>query len=111
VARRAPTEGPDPGVGLYVTTEAPVTPEQMKIITPTPGWDAQIFAAAAGPPKEIEEWGEQIGEVKNADKEEEVQLHLGTAAKYFLIWFTKASPASDQEGRFQVEISDVKLTE
>ena len=40
-----------------------------------------------------------------------MQLHLGGAAKYFLIWFTKASPASDQEGRFQVEISDIKLFE
>lgn len=103
--------GPDPGVGLYVTTQAPVTPQTMKIVTPTPGWDAQIFAAAAGPPEEIEEWGEQIGEVKDAAKEEEVDLHLGQAAKYFLIWFTKAAPASDQEGRFQVEISDVKLLE
>jgi serine/threonine protein kinase len=103
--------GPDPGVGLYVTTEAAVTPGQMKIVTPTPGWDAQIFAASAGPPDEIEGWGEQVGEVKNASKEEEVQLHLPQAAKYFLIWFTKASPASDQEGRFQVEISDVKLIE
>ena len=104
-------EGPDPGVGLYVTTQAAVTPDKMKIITPTPGWEAQIYAAASGPPEEIEEWGEAIGEVKNAGKEEEVQLHLGQAAKYFLIWFTKASPASDQEGRFQVEISDVKLFE
>ncbi|MGH2940177.1 MAG: protein kinase domain-containing protein [Solirubrobacterales bacterium] len=104
-------EGPNPGVGLYVTTQAAVTPNTMKIITPTPGWDAQIYAAASGPPEEIEEWGEAIGEVTNASKEEEVQLHLGQAAKYFLIWFTKASPASDQEGRFQVEISDVKLFE
>jgi serine/threonine protein kinase len=104
-------EGPDPGVGLYVTTQAPATPNKMKIITPTPGWDAQIFAAASGPPEGIEEWGEQVGEVKNAAKEEEVQLHLGKAAKYFLIWFTKASPATDQEGRYQVEISDVKLFE
>ncbi|HEY2054500.1 MAG TPA: protein kinase [Solirubrobacterales bacterium] len=103
--------GPDPGVGLYVTTEAPATPGTMKIITPTPGWDAQIFAAAAGPPEGIEGWGEQIGEVNNAEKEIEVQLHLGQAAKYFLIWFTKAAPAIDQEGRFQVEISDVKLFE
>jgi len=103
--------GPDPGVGLYVTTQAAVTPKTMKIITPTPGWDAQIFAAAAGPPEEIEGWDEPIGEVQNAGKEEEVQLHLGQAAKYFLIWFTKAAPASDQEGRFQVEISDVKLFE
>ncbi|MBS1679971.1 MAG: serine/threonine protein kinase [Actinobacteria bacterium] len=103
--------GPDPGVGIYVTAKADATPEKMIIRSPTPGWDAQIFAAAAGPPGEIEEWGEQVGEVTGAAKEEEVQLHLGQAAKYFLIWFTKASPASDQEGRYQVEISDIKLFE
>ena len=104
-------EGPDPGVGIYVTSKAASSPKTMKILSPTPGWDAQIFAAAAGPPDAIEEWGEQVGEVKDAGKEEEVHLHLGGAAKYFLIWFTKASPASDQEGRFQVEISDIKLFE
>jgi eukaryotic-like serine/threonine-protein kinase len=104
-------EGPDPGVGIYVTSKAAASPKTMKILSPTPGWDAQIFAAAAGPPEGIEEWGEQVGEVKNAGKEEEVDLHLSGAAKYFLIWFTKASPASDQEGRFQVEISDIKLFE
>jgi serine/threonine-protein kinase len=103
--------GPDPGVGLYVTTKAAVSPQTMKILSPTPGWDAQIFAAAAGPPEEIGEWGEPVAEIKNAGKEEEVDLHLAGASKYFLIWFTKASPASDQEGRFQVEISDVKLFE
>jgi hypothetical protein len=104
-------EGPDPGVGIYVTTKAAASPKTMKIISPTPGWDAQIFAAAAGPPEGIEEWGEQVGEVKDAGKEEEVQLHLGGAAQYFLIWFTKASPASDQPDRYQVEISDIKLFE
>jgi serine/threonine-protein kinase len=103
--------GPDPGVGIYVTTKAVASPSKMKILSPTPGWTAQIFAAPAGPPEAIEEWGEPIAEVKDAGKEEEVQLHLGEASKYFLIWFTKASPASDQEGRFQVEISDVKLFE
>jgi serine/threonine protein kinase len=103
--------GPDPGVGIYVTSTAPASPQTMKILSPTPGWDAQIFAAPAGPPEEIEEWGEAVGEVKDAGKEEEARLHLGQAAKYFLLWFTKASPASDQDGRFQVEISDVKLFE
>ena len=104
--------GPDPGVGIYVTSKAASDAGQDdRSITPTPGWDAQIFAAAAGPPEEIEEWGEPIGEVKNADKEEEIAAAPRPAAKYFLIWFTKASPASDQEGRFQVEISDIKLFE
>jgi serine/threonine-protein kinase len=103
--------GPDPGVGIYVTSEGAGTPDKMVVRTPTPGWNAQVFAAAAGPPEEIEEWGEPIGEVKNADKTAEIKLHLGSAAKYFLLWFTKASPAGDQEGTYQVEISDIKLSE
>jgi tRNA A-37 threonylcarbamoyl transferase component Bud32 len=102
-------EGPDPGVGLYVTTKSTVTPTSMIIHTPTPGWDAQIFATASSPPEEVTEWGEPVGEVTDAKGTEEVELHLGSPAKYFLIWFNKAAPARDQEGRYQVEISDVKL--
>ena len=45
----------------------------------------------------------------DAAKNEEVELHLGSPAKYFLIWFNKAAPSRDQEGRYQIEISDVKL--
>ncbi len=41
--------GPDPGVGVYVTTSSPARPTKMIVRTPTPGWDAQVFAAAAGP--------------------------------------------------------------
>ncbi len=101
--------GPDPGVGLYVTTKSPAKPKQMVVRTPTPGWDAQIFATAAGPPEELSEWGEPVGEVTNASSVQTIDLNLTSPAKYFLIWFNKASPARDQEGRYQVEISDVKL--
>jgi tRNA A-37 threonylcarbamoyl transferase component Bud32 len=104
-------EGPDPGVGLYVTAKSNVTPAAMIVRTPTPGWDAEIFASSAGPPGEVSEWGEPIGEVTDAKAVEEVELHLGAPAKYFLIWFNKAAPARDQEGRYQVEISDVKLVD
>jgi eukaryotic-like serine/threonine-protein kinase len=103
--------GPNPGVGLYVTTTSPATPSEMVIHTPTPGWDAQIYATASEPPEALSEWGEPVGEVADAGKTEEVELHLATPAKYFLLWFNKAAPAADQEGRFQVEISDVKLVE
>ena len=101
--------GPDPGVGLYLTTKSTAAPSQMVIRTPTPGWDAEIFAAASGPPEELSGWGEPVGEVAEAGSSEEVDLNLTAPAKYFLIWFNKAAPARDQEGRFQVEISDVKL--
>ena len=48
-------------------------------------------------------------EVTDASDSEEIELHLASPAKYFLIWFNRASPARDQEGRYQIEISDVKL--
>ena len=103
--------GPDPGVGLYVTADAAASPKSMVVNTPTPGWDAQIYAAPSGPPDEVSEWGEPVAEVTGAEKTEEIHLHLAGAAKYFLIWFTKASTAADQEDRYQVEISNVKLIE
>jgi eukaryotic-like serine/threonine-protein kinase len=104
-------EGPDPGVGLYVTAKSTATPAAMIVRTATPGWDAEIFASASGPPGEVSGWGEPVGEVTDAKELEEVELHLGSPAKYFLIWFNKAAPARDQEGRYQVEISDVKLVD
>ena len=101
--------GPDPGVGLYVTTKSPATPSKLVVRTPTPGWDAEVFAATTGPPGELSEWGEPVGEIADAGATEEVELDVPSPAKYFLIWFNKAAPARDQEGRYQVEISDVKL--
>jgi eukaryotic-like serine/threonine-protein kinase len=101
--------GPDPGVGLYVTTKTAAKPSTMAIRTPSPGWDAEIFAAASGPPSELSEWGEPVGEVTDAGGSDEVDLNVTIPARYFLIWFNKAAPARDQEGRYQVEISDVKL--
>jgi eukaryotic-like serine/threonine-protein kinase len=103
--------GTDPGVGLYVTAKSTSSPAAIVIKTPTPGWDAQIYAAASGPPEEVSEWGEPIGEVTDAEDTEEIELHLASPAKYFLIWFNRAAPARDQESRYQVEISDVKLIE
>ncbi len=103
--------GPNPGVGLYVTAKSTAIPARMVVQTPSPGWDAEVYAVASGPPEELSEWGEPIGEVTEAEETEEIELNLATPAKYFLLWFTKAAPSRDQEGRYQVEISDIKLIE
>jgi serine/threonine-protein kinase len=102
--------GPDPGVGIYVTT-SPATPRRMIIRTPTPGWDAEIFAAASGPPETLStEWGEPVGEVVGASSTEEIELDVVKPSRYFLIWFNKASEARDPNGGpFQIEISNVEL--
>jgi serine/threonine-protein kinase len=101
--------GPDPGVGIYVTTTSPATPKRMIVRTPTPGWNAQVFAAPAGPPSDITGWDEPVGEAEEAEEAQEIDLTVRQPSTYFLLWFTKASPARDQEGRYQIEISDIKL--
>jgi eukaryotic-like serine/threonine-protein kinase len=100
--------GPNPGVGLYLVAKAPASPKEM-IIRGAAGWDAEIYASASGPPEEVSKWGEPVGNVSDAKSFEEVELHLPSSAKYFLVWFTKAAPSQDQEGRYRIEISDVKL--
>jgi eukaryotic-like serine/threonine-protein kinase len=101
--------GPDPGVGIYVTTSSPMRPKKMVVRTPTPGWDAEVFAASSGPPEELPGWGEAIGEAINAGSREEISLDLDKPSRYFLLWFNKLSEARDQEGRYQVEISNIEL--
>jgi hypothetical protein len=101
--------GPNPGVGLYLTTKSPATPSKLVVRTPTPGWDAEIYAVTTGPPSELSEWGEPVGDITNAGSTAETDLNVTSPAKYFLIWFNKAAEARDQEGRYQVEISDIKL--
>ena len=66
--------GPNPGVGIYVTTTSPATPKRMIVPTPTSGWDAEVFAAASGPPEELSEWGDPVGEVVDASDVDEVDL-------------------------------------
>ncbi|HXS47511.1 MAG TPA: hypothetical protein VN756_08615, partial [Solirubrobacterales bacterium] len=101
--------GPDPGVGVYVTTSSPATPTKMIVRTPTAGWDAQVFAAPAGPPSDLSGWDEPVGDVSDAGATQEIDLDVNQPSTYFLLWFTKASEARDQAGRYQIEISDIKL--
>jgi serine/threonine-protein kinase len=101
--------GPNPGVGIYVTADAPARPRKMIITTPSSGWDAEVFATDSGPPEELSEWGDPVGEIVDASDVVEVGLDVKRPSRYFLIWINKAAEARDQAGRYQVEISDVKL--
>jgi eukaryotic-like serine/threonine-protein kinase len=101
--------GPDPGVGIYVTTSTLATPSKMIVRTPTPGWDAQVFAVPSGPPEELSGWEEPVGIAVEASSTEEIDLTVPQPSRYFLLWFNKASEARDQYGGYQVEISDIEL--
>jgi hypothetical protein len=81
----------------------------MVVKSPTTGWDAAVYASSSGPPEELSEWGEPVGEVVDADSTEEIALNVRRPSRYFLLWINKASEARDQAGRYQVEISDIAL--
>jgi serine/threonine-protein kinase len=101
--------GPSPGVGIFVTTPSPVRPSEMVVKSPTEGWDAEVYAAADGPPEDLAGWGEPVGEASDAGATEEIRLDVPRPSRYFLLWIVKSSEARDQAGRYQVEISDISL--
>jgi serine/threonine-protein kinase len=97
------------GVGLYVSTEQPVAPLTMSVTSPVGGWDAAVYGAPAGPPAEIEGWGEELGSVDGAPTNAEIQLTATDENQFFLLWFTKVAPSSDEFGGNRAEISEIEL--
>ncbi len=96
------------GVGLAIDAGATVTAKTMVIRSPTPGYNAQIYETSGSPPSDLPSWGQPVATVSNAGGNETVALQ-GKAAKSFLIWVTKLPSAEDDPGRYQMEISDVRL--
>jgi tRNA A-37 threonylcarbamoyl transferase component Bud32 len=95
-----------PGVGLYVDAGELVSPTQLVIETPTPGWDLEVYGAAEGPPEALADWEGPIGVGTAAGREETVPLSPPAPFRYFLIWIT--SPAQTDDG-YGAEIADARL--
>jgi eukaryotic-like serine/threonine-protein kinase len=96
-----------PGVGLIVDAGEPVQGTSMSISSSEGGWDADIYAAADGPPESLEEWGEPVGGVADAEADQQIDLIVPAPAQYYLIWFTKLAGSP---GEYKVEISEALLT-
>jgi len=98
------------GVGLIVAVAGdPVTASEMEIRAATSGWDAEIYAAAEGPPEDLASWGTPVGSVRDAGTRETIPLQMTAPARYFLVWITKPPGSNEQQGRFQMQISDVRV--
>ncbi len=96
------------GVGLTIDAGTTVTARSMQIRSPTPGWDASIYEFSGPPPSELSGWGQPVATVSDGGGNETIRLP-GRAAQSFLIWITKPPHAKDDPGRYQMEISDVRL--
>jgi serine/threonine-protein kinase len=96
------------GVGLSIDAGGSVTAKSMVIRSLTPGYDAEIYQADGSPPDQLSDWGQPVANVSNGRENETVTLP-GKAAQSFLIWITQAPTAEDDPGRYQMEISDIRL--
>lgn len=95
-----------PGVGLIVDAGSPADGTSLNVSSTKGGWAADIYAAAKGPPETLEEWGEPVGAVADAEADQSIELEVPEPARFYLIWITTL--ASAEEG-FKVEIEEVGL--
>ncbi|MEA2466006.1 MAG: eukaryotic-like serine/threonine-protein kinase, partial [Thermoleophilaceae bacterium] len=95
---------PKPGVGIYVTAEAPVAARRLEVLSTTPGWTAQVYAAPTTPASTLAGWGRPIARL-HGDRKETVALRTPAGQRYrsYLIWIEKLPPGG------KVELSEVRL--
>jgi eukaryotic-like serine/threonine-protein kinase len=95
------------GVGLIVETAEPVEARELSVTTSEPGWTAEVYAAADGPPADLEGWGEPLGELTADEEESSVTLTQPEPSSFYLVWITELADAS---GGYSAAIGDVSLT-
>jgi serine/threonine-protein kinase len=95
---------PKPGVGLYITASAPTAARELEILSPTPGWTAQVYAAPTAPATTLAGWGSPIARV-NATNKTRVKLNTPAGRRFrsYLIWIVKLPSGG------QVKLSEVRL--
>jgi tRNA A-37 threonylcarbamoyl transferase component Bud32 len=92
-----------PGVGIYVDAQ-PKTPARfLRVLSPTPGYTADVFVADSGPPDDLAQWT-KVGHVTDAPRRADIKLSGTAAHRYFLLWITKLPP--DEE---HAEVGELAL--
>jgi serine/threonine-protein kinase len=83
------------GVGLIVNPRAPVAARALDIVTPTPGWSAEVYASEDRP-DELADWT-RIGSAPTVEEGQRIDLDTaGQTFSYYLLWIT-ALPEDEQK--------------
>jgi tRNA A-37 threonylcarbamoyl transferase component Bud32 len=109
--RLANARGPKDGVGLYVDAQPGVEAVSLTVQSPTPGWQAEIYAAESIPDgieagQSLADAGwERLAAGTVSEPEQRFELDTGgTDYRYYLVWITELPP-----GEEVVEIDEVAL--
>jgi serine/threonine-protein kinase len=94
------------GVGIYVDARPGAIAKALRIQTPTPGFDVEIYAAKTGPPKQLPDPGwTLVGGAKALKSRQQISLDTaGQRFRYYLVWITKLPPNAKK-----VQISEIAL--
>ncbi|MEA2198715.1 MAG: eukaryotic-like serine/threonine-protein kinase [Solirubrobacteraceae bacterium] len=88
------------GIGIYVDA-APRTPvSDIRMLTTTPGFNAQFYASDATPsPTAWPGSWVQVGSQNNVQNNQTIPLNTsGTPHRYWLVWITKLPPGGEYVG-------------
>ncbi|MDX6579159.1 MAG: eukaryotic-like serine/threonine-protein kinase [Gaiellales bacterium] len=94
------------GVGLVLDAGQAVTAKQLTVSTPTPGWQAKVFATrSATIPAGLTGWTTASSTFTMTGTTLKVPLD-GPPARYFLLWITKLTGVP---GKWAASVSDLRL--
>ncbi|HEY2636242.1 MAG TPA: protein kinase, partial [Solirubrobacteraceae bacterium] len=83
-----------PGVGIYADAKPKTKAKFLRVISPRPGYTADVFVADSGPPHDLSQWT-KVGHVAKAKQTQDIALRPGPAHRYYLLWITKLPAGKD----------------
>jgi serine/threonine-protein kinase len=93
-----------PGVGIVIEPRAPVAARALDIVTPIPGWSAEVYAANERA-EDLAGWGARIGSAPRVEEQQRIELDAaGQSFDYYLLWIT-----SLPEGEQKAALSELTL--
>jgi eukaryotic-like serine/threonine-protein kinase len=88
------------GLGIYVDAAPRTLARYIKILTTTPGWNAQIYASDTSPSPTAwpGDWV-QVGGANSIRNGQNIMLNAnGVPHRYWLVWITKLPPGGEYVG-------------
>ncbi len=100
-----------PGVGLYVDAAPGVAAREIRLVTSTPGWSAQIRARNTTPAPSTSDPGGNgdgwtvVATVPSVQSRDDIMLNTaGTRYRYYLVWITGLPP-----GQNSIQLNEVLI--
>ncbi|MGZ5333898.1 MAG: protein kinase domain-containing protein [Solirubrobacterales bacterium] len=97
------------GVGLIAQVAGePVNATALEVRSAAGGWDAEIYTSPGPPAEDLDGWGAPAATIADGGTKASAVLG-GEPVKSVLIWITRLPESEEQPGRYQMQISDIRL--